>query len=111
MAGFFDMISGVFRMTVWNQTIPDHLRGRLAGIEMISFMTGPMLGDAEAGIVAHYFSLKTAIISGGVLTIVGSIVLAILLPKFIKYDGREGVMHKVFEEETRRNEIINSREE
>jgi hypothetical protein len=43
--------------------------------------------------------------------IVGTIVLAILLPKFIKYDGREGKMHKIFEEETRRNEIINSREE
>ena len=105
MAGFFDMISGVFRMTVWNQTIPDHLRGRLAGIEMISFMTGPMLGDAEAGIVAHYFSVKTAIISGGVLTIVGTIVLAILLPKFIKYDGREGIKHKQMEEEARRNAI------
>lgn len=105
LAGFFDMISGVFRMTVWNQTIPDHLRGRLAGIEMISFLTGPMLGDAEAGIVAHYFDVKTAVISGGVLTIVGTVLLAILLPKFIKYDGREGIMHKKWEDETRRNEF------
>jgi hypothetical protein len=78
---------------------------------MISFLTGPMLGDAEAGVVAHYFSVKTAIVSGGVMTIVGTIALAILLPKFIKYDGREGIVHKKWEEETRRNEIINSREE
>jgi MFS family permease len=104
-AGFFDMISGVFRMTIWNQTIPDHLRGRLAGIEMISFLTGPMLGDAEAGVVAHYFSVKTAVISGGVLTVLGTIVLAILLPKFIKYNGHEGIKHKADEEEARRNEI------
>ena len=61
VAGFFDMISGIFRGTIWNQTIPDHLRGRLAGIEMISYLTGPMLGDAEAGIVAHYFGLKNSI--------------------------------------------------
>lgn len=107
-AGFFDMISGVFRMTIWNQTIPDHLRGRLAGIEMISFLTGPMLGDAEAGLVAHFFDVKTAVVSGGVLTVVGTIILGILLPKFIKYDGREGIVHKIWEEETRRNEIINS---
>src|SRR5690606_17403315 len=44
VAGFFDMISGIFRQTIWNQTVPEHYRGRLAGIEMISFLTGPMLG-------------------------------------------------------------------
>jgi MFS family permease len=105
LAGFFDMISGVFRMTIWNQTIPDHLRGRLAGIEMISFLTGPMLGDAEAGIIAHYFSVKTAVISGGVLTVAGTIILAILLPKFIKYNGREGIEHKRKEEAARLSEV------
>lgn len=98
VAGFFDMISGVFRMTVWNQTIPNHFRGRLAGIEMISFLTGPMLGDAEAGIVAHFFSVKISIIAGGVLTVVGTLALAALLPEFIKYDGREGLRRKLEEE-------------
>lgn len=98
IAGFFDMISGIFRGTIWNQTIPDHLRGRLAGIEMISFLTGPMLGDAEAGIVAHFFGVKNSIIAGGVLTVAGTILLAILLPKFFFYDGREGIRHKEIEE-------------
>ena len=32
-------------MTMWNQTIPDALRGRLASIEMVSYMSGPLLGD------------------------------------------------------------------
>ncbi len=105
VAGFFDMISGIFRMTIWNQTIPNHLRGRLAGIEMISYLTGPMLGSAEAGIVAYFFSLKTSIISGGILTIVGTILLAILLPKFIRYDGREGLKHKELEE-AERNRLL-----
>ena len=102
-AGFFDMISGIFRGTIWNQTIPNHLRGRLAGIEMISFLTGPMLGDAESGIVAHFFSVKISIIMGGVLTVVGTILLAILLPKFISYDGREGIKRKEREEAERNN--------
>src|SRR5207248_81361 len=31
LAGASDMISGLFRSTIWNQTIPDGLRGRLAG--------------------------------------------------------------------------------
>jgi MFS family permease len=105
IAGFFDMISGIFRGTVWNQTIPDYLRGRLAGIEMISFLTGPMLGDAEAGIVAHFFSLKASIVSGGILTIAGTVLLALLLPKFITYDGREGLRRKEQEEELRRTQL------
>ena len=46
------MLSGLFRMTIWNETIPTHLRGRLAGIEMISYMTGPLLGNARAGWMA-----------------------------------------------------------
>ena len=48
VAGGADAISGLFRFSLWNQTIPDHLRGRLAGVEMISWSSGPLLGDAEA---------------------------------------------------------------
>ena len=94
LAGFFDMYSGVFRQTIWNQSIPDKFRGRLAGIEMISFLTGPMLGDTKSGVVAYFTDVKTSIISGGVLAVVGTIVLAIFLPKFIAYDGREGLKRK-----------------
>lgn len=101
VAGYFDMISGIFRQTIWNQTVPDHFRGRLAGIEMISFLTGPMLGDAESGVVAYFTDVKTSIISGGILTVVGTIVLAVLLPKFISYDGRDGLKQKEFEEKQR----------
>jgi MFS family permease len=37
VAGAMDTISGIFRSAIWNETIPDHLRGRLAGMEMISW--------------------------------------------------------------------------
>lgn len=94
VAGFFDMYSGVFRQTMWNQSVPDKYRGRLAGIEMISFLTGPMLGDAETGVVAYFTDVKTSIISGGVLALIGTFILAVLLPKFISYDGREGLKLK-----------------
>jgi len=100
-AGFFDMISGIFRGSIWNQTIPNHLRGRLASIEMISYLTGPMLGSAKMGIIAEAFSVKFALISGGALCIVSVIVSALFLPKFIKYDGREGVKRREVEEAER----------
>jgi MFS family permease len=100
-AGFFDMISGIFRGSIWNQTIPNYLRGRLASIEMMSYLTGPMLGSAKMGIVAEKFGVKTALISGGVLCVVSVLGAAYFLPKFLKYDGREGVKHKEFEESMR----------
>jgi MFS family permease len=100
-AGFADMISGIFRGAIWNQTIPYYLRGRLASIEMISFLTGPMLGSAKMGIVAERFSVKTAIVSGGVLCVVGVGLLSLFLPRFWNYDGREGIKQKEIEEAER----------
>ena len=58
LAGAADMVSAVFRMTIWNETIPAHLRGRLAGVEMISYMTGPLLGNARAGWMASLRSVQ-----------------------------------------------------
>ncbi len=106
-ARVFDMISGIFRGAIWNQTIPNHLRGRLASIEMISYLTGPMLGSAKMGIVAERFSVKTAIISGGILCVAAVGLTALFLPKFLAYDGREGVKQKEREEALRENEIEN----
>ena len=101
IAGAADMVSGLFRMTIWNQTIPDHLRGRLAGIEMVSYMSGPMLGNAEAGIVASLFSIRTSVVSGGILCVLGTGLLALAYPAFVRYDGRAGVLRKAREEAER----------
>ena len=97
-AGAADMISGIFRMAVWNQTIPTSIRGRTAAIEMISYHTGPSLGNAEAGLAARLFGVRTAIVSGGVLCVAGSLVLAMLLPNFIDYDSNEGVRRRELDE-------------
>lgn len=101
LAGAADMVSGLFRMTIWNQTIPDHLRGRLAGIEMISYTTGPLLGNAESGAVARLFGLQASIVSGGVLCVAGTALLSLLLPQLIRYDARAGLARKLAEEEAR----------
>lgn len=100
-AGFFDMISGIFRGAIWNQTIPNYLRGRLASIEMISYLTGPMLGSAKMGIIAENFGVRTALVSGGILCVVSVAGAALFLPKFLSYDGREGVKRKEIEEAER----------
>ena len=100
-AGFFDMLSGVFRGAIWNQTIPNYLRGRLASIEMISYLTGPMLGSAKMGIVAEYTSVRFALVTGGAACIIAVAGTAMFLPKFFAYDGREGIRQREIEEAER----------
>jgi MFS family permease len=88
LAGGADCVSGIFRGTMWNQTIPDALRGRLAAIEMVSYMSGPLLGHVEAGAVAALFGVRASVLSGGVLCIAGVLVCGALLPRFVRYDAR-----------------------
>ena len=90
ISGSLDAISGIFRSIMWNETIPTHYRGRLAGIEMISYLSGPRLGDAEAGLVAAAFGVTASIVSGGVLCVAGVIVCCYFLPQFWWYDSRTG---------------------
>ena len=82
------MISGIFRGTLWNQTIPDRLRGRLAGIEQVSYSSGPLLGNLEAGVVASLASVRASVVSGGILCVVGVGLFALALPAFRHYDAR-----------------------
>ena len=70
---------GLFRSVIWNETIPDRLRGRLAGVEMISYTSGPTLGNFEAGALASLTSVRTSVVSGGVLCVAGTAVLVALL--------------------------------
>ena len=89
LAGAADTVSGIFRSTVWNETIPDALRGRLAGIEQVSYSTGPLLGNVESGVAASLVGVRAAIVSGGVLCVVGVAVAVVLLPTFWRYDAGE----------------------
>ena len=88
VAGAADMVSGVFRQTIWNETIPDALRGRLAGVEMVSYMSGPLLGSVESGLVAAAFGTVASVASGGVFCVLGVAACAWLLPGFRAYDAR-----------------------
>jgi MFS family permease len=99
-AGGADMISGIFRAIIWSQTIPDHLRGRLAGIEMLSYTTGPLLGQLRSGAMARTrLGVSGSIWVGGVLCIVGTVALAAALPRFVRYNGADGMARKQAEDE------------
>jgi MFS family permease len=88
VAGAADMSSGMFRITMWNQTIPDELRGRMAGIELLSYSIGPLLGQVRSSTAASLTSLRVSFISGGVLCIIGVGLSAIALPSLWNFDDR-----------------------
>jgi MFS family permease len=90
VAGATDMVSAIFRMSIWNETIPAHLRGRLAGVEMISYMTGPLLGNARAGWMASFRSLRFSISGGGVVCVAAVLACIPFLPAFWRYDRSAG---------------------
>jgi len=88
LAGAGDSMSGLFRQVIWNQTIPDSLRGRLASIELLSYSIGPTLGNFESGAVASMFSVRFSVTSGGILCVLGCIMCGLALPAFRNYDAR-----------------------
>ncbi|MFJ7154151.1 MFS transporter [Streptomyces sp. NPDC101118] len=88
VAGAGDMLSGLGRATIWNQTIPDGLRGRLAGIEVLSYSVGPQLGQVRAGTMAGWTGTRAAFWTGGLACVASVAALAALLPKLITYDAR-----------------------
>jgi hypothetical protein len=82
------MVSALFRSTLWNQSIPDEFRGRLAGVELISYSVGPLGGQTRAGFTAERTSLRTSVVSGGLLCIGFVLFFTALLPDFRKYDNK-----------------------
>lgn len=89
VAGAADTVSGIHRRLLWNERIPNFMRGRLAGLEMMSYMTGPLLGNYRSGTFAAAFGNRGSIVSGGVLCILGMLILAVGLPTFWGYRSDE----------------------
>ena len=99
-AGAADMLSGIFRTTLWNQAIPDRLRGRLAGVEVLSYSLGPSAGQVRAGAVAGLTTPRVSAWSGGLLCVAGVAVITAVLPGLRSYrdhpsDGRGVADHPV----------------
>ncbi len=88
LAGAADQISAIFRTTIVLTVTPDHLRGRLGGIEFAQVASAPALGNVEAGVVASLTSVRFSIVSGGIACVVGTVLVALAFPALLRYDAR-----------------------
>lgn len=75
VAGAADVVSAVFRQSIQQRTVPDHLQGRLSGTFFAVVAGGPRLGDAEAGLAASVGGPEFAVWSGGLACVLGVAVL------------------------------------
>ncbi len=85
LAGAADMVSGIFRDLLWKQTVPDALRGRLAGVELLSYALGPSAGQLRAGTVASLTTPRISLTSGGLLCVAAVGLVCLAFPGFTAY--------------------------
>jgi MFS family permease len=81
IAGAADVFSAVFRSTLIQLDTPDNLRGRVMSIHTLVVTSGPRLGDIEAAVVAALTTPQFAVVSGGILCVVGVGVVARRFPE------------------------------
>jgi MFS family permease len=85
LTGAADTISTVIRGTLRQLMTPDELRGRMTSVNMIFFMGGPQLGELEAGLVAAVWGAPLAIVTGGVATVLLTVLIAWQYPSLRNY--------------------------
>ena len=72
----------MFRDTMGKQSIPDHLRGRMAGTELLSYAAGPPAGRLRSGAAASATSVRFSLTSGGLACVAGVVAVTAVLPAF-----------------------------
>lgn len=88
-AGAADYVSAIFRSVMVQTVTPDSMRGRVSGIEFMQVAAAPTLGNVEAGVLASLTSIRFAVVSGGVLSIAGTALIALAIPSLLRYDAEE----------------------
>lgn len=89
LAGAADMLSGLFRSLIWDLTIPDELRGRMAGLELLSYGVGPQVGQVRSTLTARFTSIQTSLIVGGAVCVGSMAALKSAMPSLWTFDARE----------------------
>ena len=92
ITGAADTVSTVLRQTIRQLATPHQLRGRMTSINMIFFMGGPQLGEVEAGLVATLIGAPLAVVTGGVGSLLSSLLAFVKGSSLVSYekDSLEG---------------------
>src|SRR6185437_5122858 len=89
LTGATDTVSMVFRNVIRQLETPDHLRGRMMGVNMVFFNGGPQLGELEAGLVANWLGAVVSVVSGGIGCLVATSWIVLKTPVLRAYRRSE----------------------
>ena len=85
VTGMADTVSMVLRNLIRQLETPDHLRGRMMGVNMVFFIGGPQLGELEAGLVANWLGPVISVVSGGTGCLIATGWIAATTPALREY--------------------------
>jgi MFS family permease len=85
IAGAADTFTVVIRGAIVQAVTTDALRGRLTSAEYVISVGGDSVGKLESGALGSLTSPVVSALSGGIATVVLSVVLGLALPKFAAY--------------------------
>lgn len=80
LVGFCDQLSVVGRSALVQLSTPDELRGRVSAVNTVFILSSNQLTLAESGFVAALTSPTFAVVSGGVVVFVVTMVVLLLVP-------------------------------
>jgi MFS family permease len=85
VSGAADTVSMVLRNVIRQLGTPDHLRGRMVGINMVFVQGGPQLGELEAGAVGQLFGPRASVVTGGLGCLIATAWIAARTPPLRRY--------------------------
>jgi MFS family permease len=86
ITGASDTVSTILRQTIRQLATPNYLRGRMTSVNMIFFMGGPQLGEAEAGAVAALLGAPLSVVTGGLGCLIAAAAVFIFSRTLKRYD-------------------------
>ena len=85
-SGVTDGVSMVIRQTILQIKTPDNMRGRVASVNSMFVGSSNELGAVESGLTARLMGTVTAVVFGGVMTLITVTITGLVSPSFRKLD-------------------------
>lgn len=84
-SGLFDGVSVIIRGTIFQLFVPDEMRGRVSSVNSIFVNSSNELGQFESGVTAAAMGTVPAVLFGGTMTLIISIISWFKVPALKKF--------------------------
>jgi MFS family permease len=86
ISGLANSINSVIRGTILQIKTPNHIRGRVMGINSLFTNSSNELGRLESGVAAYFMGIMPSVVFGGAMTLIIVIISYIKTPSLRKFE-------------------------